>query len=224
MMSSNTVQIVIYGAGGHGREVAWLVEECNMGTELRYEIACFADDDTGNQGKFVNGVPVFSLAAAYERYPSACVVGGVGHPQTRERLMSKAQDIGFGFTTIIHPRVERSRWITFGQGVMICAGTIMTTNIVLGSHVQINRSCNVGHDVVMDDYATLAPGANISGTVHIGKRAYIGAGAVIINGRPDAPITVGDDAVVGAGACVTKSVGARTTVAGVPARLLQNKD
>jgi len=124
---------------------------------------------------------------------------------------------GFGFETIIHPRVEISRWVEKGTGTVICAGSIVTTNIILGEHVQINLDCTVCHDVIMGDYTTLAPGARVSGCVHMGRGVYIGAGAVIINGTLDSPLTIGDGAVIGAGACVTKSVAAGATVVGVPA-------
>jgi serine acetyltransferase len=105
---------------------------------------------------------------------------------------------------------------------VICAGNILTTNIVLGQHVQLNLDCTVGHDVVMGDYTSLAPGVHISGCVHLGNRVYIGTGAVIINGTQDDPIVIGDDVVIGAGACVTKSVADGLTVVGVPARPLRS--
>ena len=72
----------------------------------------------------------------------------------------------------------------------------------------------------MGDFTTLAPGVHVSGCVHFGKRVYVGTGAVIINGTRDNPLILGDDAVVGAGACVTKSVPPATTVVGVPAKPL----
>ena len=84
--------------------------------------------------------------------------------------------------------------------------------------MQINLSCTVGHDVVLGDFVTLAPGVNLSGRVHIGARAYIGTNASIINGATDAPLVIGDDAVVGAAACVTRDVAPGATVVGVPAR------
>jgi acetyltransferase-like isoleucine patch superfamily enzyme len=70
----------------------------------------------------------------------------------------------------------------------------------------------------MDDYATLAAGVMVSGRVRIGAGAYIGTNASIINGEADAPLVIGEDAVVGASACVTRSVAAGTTVVGVPAK------
>jgi acetyltransferase-like isoleucine patch superfamily enzyme len=101
---------------------------------------------------------------------------------------------------------------------VICAGTILTTNITLGDHVQINLDCTIGHDVELEEYATLAPGVHVSGCVRIGSGAYVGTGAVIINGDQEQPLTIGTGAVIGAGACVTRSVEPGTTVVGVPAK------
>jgi sugar O-acyltransferase (sialic acid O-acetyltransferase NeuD family) len=212
--------IAIYGGSGFGREVAWLVESCN-GRSGRYDLACFIDDDQSLHGKRLNGVPVVGFEDAKKKYPSAAIVGAVGDPRTREVLMAKAQYAGFSFVAIIHPRVERSRWIEIGEGAVICAGNILTTNIKLGRHVQINLDCTIGHDVVMGDYTTLAPGVHVSGWVQFGERVYVGTGAVIINGTRGKPIIIGNDAIIGAGACVTKSVPSKTIVAGVPARAIK---
>jgi sugar O-acyltransferase (sialic acid O-acetyltransferase NeuD family) len=210
-------QVAVYGGGGLAREVAWLAQECGQ------VVACFIEDDETKQGRMLNEVPVLSLAEAMREFPSAGVVGGVGNPKTREMVVARAAEAGLNFATLIHPRVERSRWIEIGEGTVICAGNILTTNIVLGRHVQINLDCTIGHDVVMGDFATLAPGVHVSGCVHLGQRVYVGTGAVILNGTQDAPLTIGDDAVVGAGAVVTKSVPAGVTVVGVPAREMERR-
>ena len=212
-------QIAIYGAGGFAREVAWLVQACNE-KKKTYQVVCFIDDNLEAYNKIFNGIPVKGLEETREQFPNASVVGGIGSPQIRQRIMEKASAIGFSFETIIHPRTERSEWIKIDDGTVICAGNILTTNILLGRHVQLNLDCTVGHDVILKDYATLAPGVHISGCVHLGQRVYVGTGAVIINGTQDKPIIIGDDAIIGAGACVTKSVSRGETVVGVPAKPL----
>lgn len=215
-----TRDIIIYGAGGFAREVAWLVQSCNDVATV-YRVVGFIDDNEAMHGKVLNGIPVMGLEGACGRFPKAAVVGGVGNPKTRQRLMEKAAAAGLMCETIIHPRVERSEWVEIGEGTVICAGNILTTNIVLGRHVQINLDCTIGHDVVMGDFTTLAPGVHVSGCVHFGQRVYIGTGAVIINGTQDQPLVIGDDVTIGAAACVTKSVPAGLTVVGVPARSIQ---
>jgi sugar O-acyltransferase (sialic acid O-acetyltransferase NeuD family) len=213
-------QLAIYGAGGFGREVAWLAQSI-YDSNHSWDIVCFIDDEIKEHD--LNAIPVISLTETISKFSQAKIVSGVGLPQLRELTMNKAAAAGFGFTVLIHPRVEISEWIDIGEGTIICAGNILTTNITLGKHVQINLDCTIGHDVVMQDYSTLAPGVHVSGYVHIGKRAYIGTGAVIINGTKENPLTIGDDAIIGAGACVTQSIPAGVTWGGVPAKPLHKR-
>ena len=67
---------------------------------------------------------------------------------------------------------------------------------------------------------TFAPSVKCNGNVIIEDHAYIGTGAVIKQGKQGKPLTVGQGAVVGMGAIVTKSVPPGVTVIGNPARLL----
>ncbi len=214
------MEIAIYGAGGFAREVAWLAEDCNS-SESPIKIVGFIDDNPSNHGMIVNEIPVMSLDEVVHNYPNAKVISAIGSPTAREMTTKKALAAGLEIGQLIHPRVERSRWIVYGIGTVICAGSILTTNIRIGNHVQINLDCTIGHDAVIDDYATLAPGAHISGCVHLGKRVYVGTGAVVINGSLHEPLVVEDDVVIGAGACVTKNVLSGLTVVGVPAKPLQ---
>ncbi|TMG79986.1 MAG: hypothetical protein E6H74_15400 [Betaproteobacteria bacterium] len=62
----------------------------------------------------------------------------------------------------------------------------------------------------------LGPRCIVGGRSRVGCRAFLGLGAIILPG-----ITVGDDAVVGAGSVVTHDVSPGATVAGVPARVLK---
>jgi sugar O-acyltransferase (sialic acid O-acetyltransferase NeuD family) len=206
--------LVVYGAGGFAREVAWLAESCPDAGP----VVAMIDDDPARHGSLVNGIPVYGLTEARVAFPTARMVIGIGSPHGRQAVAERAVAAGFAFATLVHPRVERSRWIEIGDGAVICAGNILTTNIRLGRQVQINLACTVGHDVDIGDFATLSPGVNCSGRVRIGARAYIGTNASIINGEADKPLVIGDDAVIGAAACVTRDVAPGTTVVGVPAR------
>jgi sugar O-acyltransferase (sialic acid O-acetyltransferase NeuD family) len=210
-------QIAVYGAGGFGRELAWLVQSCND-VEDRYELVCFIDDNQDLHGGMLNELRIFGLQQAHRAFPKAKVVCGVGIPRTRETIVNKAREMGFNFEAVIQPRIERSQWIDIGEGAIICAGNILTTNITIGRHVHINLGCTIGHDVRIGDYSTLAPGVHVSGYVYIGSRVYVGTGAVFVNGTESEPLVIGDDVTIGAGACVTRSIEAGQTVVGVPAR------
>lgn len=213
-------KILIYGAGGFAREVAWLVEQCSeVGRAL--ESVAFVDDNPANHGLAINDLPVMSLAAAVEEFPEAAVVLGIGSGVVRERLDVQLRAQGLEFFTLVHPRVEKSRFVELGEGAVICAGSVLTTNITLARQVQINLDCTIGHDVVMQDYVTLAPGVHVSGWVVLEKGAYVGTGATIINGTQDKPLIIGAGAVIGAGACVTRSIAPGVTAVGMPAKPLQ---
>lgn len=215
--------LLIYGAGGFAREVAWLAETCQRHGNGMEPVGFI--DDLADSGKpsIVNGLPVFSLESAIRQFPGAAVTAAIGNPKVRQSVTEKALAAGLRLVALVHPRVEMSRFVDLGSGAVICAGNILTTNIILGTSVQVNLDCTIGHDAVLGDYVTLAPGAHVSGNVHLGKRVYVGTGAVIINGSLDAPLVIGDDAVIGAGACVTKSVAAGLTAVGVPAKPLERK-
>src|SRR6267142_4030920 len=99
-----TTHVAIYGAGGFARELAWLVEACAATTGLAVE--CLIDDNPANHAKIVNGIAVMSLSDAASCVPRPLVVGGVGDPRLRAKLMEQAATAGFAFATLVHPRTE----------------------------------------------------------------------------------------------------------------------
>ncbi len=209
--------LLIFGAGGFGREVASWAGRASWDGH-GFEVLGFIDD--GLDAEQLNGRPVLSLEAAAAAHPGVGVLATVGDPGLRERLIAKALDAGLVATApVIHPNVEYDHdYVQVAGGVVICAGSILTVNIEVHEHAQINLDCTVGHDAVIGAYATLSPGVHISGNVTLERRAFLGTGAVTVNGVPDRPLKIGEDAVIGAGAVVTRDIGAGITATGVPAR------
>lgn len=218
-----TKQIAIFGAGGQARELAWLVESCST-AESPIEMTGFIDDNPALHGSRVNGYPVLGLDEIYERFPGCEVIIGVGSTPARERIAARLDALGIRSPALVHPTAAHSRWVELGAGSLVCAGTVITTNVCLGRHVLVNYGCTIGHDTTIDDFTTITHGVNISGHVQIGRRVYAGVGAVISNGTPESPLVIGDDVTIGAGAVVIRSVPAGLTVVGVPARPIQRKD
>lgn len=205
-------KLYIFGAGGSGREVAWLAEQ-SWGSEVEIE---FLIDIPDYPRRAVNGHAVRFIA---EISPNSSVrfVVAIGDPTARRRIAALCDAVPLQETIVVHPRAEISDSVELGPGAIICAGVILTTNIRIGRHVHINLGCTVSHDAVVGDFATLSPGVHVSGHVHIGQGVLIGTGANIINGSADVPLVIGDGAIVAAGACVTKPVDAGALVVGVPA-------
>jgi acetyltransferase-like isoleucine patch superfamily enzyme len=103
-----------------------------------------------------------------------------------------------------------------GEGSVLCAGTVLTTQIRIGAHVNLNLNCTIGHDTVIEDFCNLSPGVNISGSVHLEEGVDIGTGAAVVPGR-----RVGRGSTVGAGAVVTSDVPPLSLAVGVPARVIK---
>lgn len=204
--------LYVFGAGGHGREIAWLASQIWDSTmELTFLV-----DDAAYLSEPVHSIPVRLVRDVVASSADRFVVA-VGDSSLRRTAAIACERVGLAATVLVHPRVEMSRFVSVGSGSVICAGSVLSTDIELGAHVHVNIDCTVSHDVKIGDYATLSPGVHISGHVHIENDVFIGTGASIINGRPGAPLVIGAGSAIGAGACVTKSVEAGALMVGVPA-------
>ncbi|MCU0633450.1 MAG: acetyltransferase [Gemmatimonadaceae bacterium] len=210
--------VAVFGAGGHGRELAWLARECAQYGRGGALVAIVDDRATPGSGMRIDGTPVLTLEELAVTEPDATLVVGVGDPRLREQLARRVEARGFGFATLVHPAIPQSGSTRFGAGCVVQAGSILTVNVSIAEHAHINIGCLVSHDVVIEPFVNVAPGVRLSGNVLVDSHSYIGSGAVLINGRPDRPLRVGAHAVVGAGAVVTRDVPPSMTVVGVPAR------
>ena len=206
--------LIIFGASGFGREVAWAVERLNKVTPT-WNLLGFMDDADDIQGSEINGYKVLGKTADVDNYPDAYFVVAVGASRTREKIVSNMKTVNpsIKFGTVIDPSVEISDLVTIGEGTIICAHTIITVNIEIGAHVIINLDCTIGHDAVLQDFVTLYPSVNVSGITNIGHAVELGTGMQIIQGK-----TVGDYSIVGAGAVVVKDIPAKCTAVGSPAK------
>lgn len=206
-------ELYIIGAGGFGREVAWLVERINE-IEPTWEIKGFIDDNCEKWNKNENGYLIYggcdyliNLAEKNEIY----AVCAVGNATVRKRIIAKFENSNVKFATVIDPSVIMSNRVNIGEGVIICAGTIITVDVTIGNYVIINLDCTVGHDALVSDYVTIYPSVNISGNVTVGECTELGTGMQIIQG-----IDVSSNVIVGAGAVVNKNIVESGTYVGVP--------
>ena len=75
--------LIIFGASGFGREVAWAVERLNKVTPT-WNLLGFMDDADDIQGTEINGYKVLGKTADVSNYPDAYYVVAVGASRTRE--------------------------------------------------------------------------------------------------------------------------------------------
>lgn len=204
--------LYIVGAGGFGREVAWLVERINA-VEPTWDIKGFIDDDSTLWGTEEDGYKVVGGCDYLKSLESTYVVCAVGSAATRKVVIEKLKAYAVNFATVIDPSVIMSSRVKIGEGCIICAGTIITVDIIIGDYVIINLDCTIGHDDVINDYVTINPSVNVSGNVTIGDCCELGAGVQIIQGKTVVPNTI-----IGAGAVVVKDIVECGTYVGSPAK------
>jgi sugar O-acyltransferase (sialic acid O-acetyltransferase NeuD family) len=209
--------LVIVGAGGFAREVAFLVGEINR-AKLEWNLLGFLDLDPAKTGSEVGPYSIVGTDQFLEDHSRELhVVIGIGTPQIIRRVAEQVRLLEhLRFPNLIHPTVimDVGR-VRFNQGNIVCAGNIFTTDIEIGSFNIINLNCTIGHDICIGNYNVMNPGTNLSGGVVIGDACLLGTGATILQYKK-----IADSAIVGAGAVVTKDVDAGITVVGSPAKPL----
>lgn len=206
--------IVIIGAGGFGREVQWLIERINENSrkESRWNILGYIDDGL-EVGTVVNGYKVLGgVDFLIKRNEVLAVTCAIGASCTRKKVIDKIRENRMlFFPNLIDPSVQMSDYIEWGEGNIVCAGTILTVNLCIADFCIINLDCTLGHDDVLNAFVTLYPSVNVSGCVTIGAHSEIGTGTQIIQGK-----RIGTDTIIGAGAVVVRDIPDGCTAVGSP--------
>ncbi|CAM4283869.1 MULTISPECIES: acetyltransferase [Pseudoalteromonas] len=205
-------EIIVIGGGGFAKEVVWLAHDCNR------KVRGVLDDNTFTHGADVQGAIVLGSVDSWVDYTSDCeFVIAIGNPRTRKAVSDKMQLLGKpNFATLIHPSARYSNTVSFGQGSIICAGSILTADITLGAHNILNLNVTVGHECKFGDFITVAPMAAISGNVILDDLVEIGTGATIRQG-----LNLQKGSMLGMGGVLTKNIPERTIFAGNPAKKLK---
>ncbi|MDO8578306.1 MAG: acetyltransferase [Dehalococcoidales bacterium] len=213
--------VVIVGAGGFGREVLEIFKARNK-IELEWNILGFIDENEQMRGKVVNGYPVLGgldwLKANKGKRGLGCVCA-IGDCTIRKKVVDRLVAIGIKFYNAIHPTVIMSEFVEMGEDVIICAGAVLTVNIVLGNHVQVNANCSVGHDAIIGDFCSLLPMVIVNGNDRLGEGVYVGTGANFIH-----QVSVGEWTTIGAGTVIIRDIPARVVAVGVPAKVIKTKE
>ena len=177
--------------------------------------------------RLLNGEAVPFNDPDYYRIMNACndtrellvQLNAASHAEEIRKLLSKITDSEVDVTTMVFPpfQINYGKNTKIGKGVFInfdctfldLGGITIEDNVMLGPKVSL---LSEGHPVSANDRKTLT-----AGNIHIQQNAWIGAGAIILQG-----VTIGENAVVAAGAVVSKDVPANTVVGGIPAKHIKD--
>ena len=129
----------------------------------------------------------------------------------------------FGYSVPQTLRVFPPFYTDFGKNISIGENVFINACCHFQDHgvITIGDGCQIGHNVV---FATLNHGlapedrkTTYPAPIILGKNVWIGSNATILQ-----DVSIGDNAIIGAGAVVTKNVEANTIVGGSPARFIKS--
>ncbi|KRQ87434.1 putative acetyltransferase EpsM [Caloramator mitchellensis] len=209
--------IVIVGAGGHGRVILDILLAMKKNCQLN--ILGFIDDASFGEvlGYKILG-KVEDLKDLKAEYGEIFAVPAIGDNFTRERVVKRLESLGINLFTAIHPTAVIGGNVTIEDGTVVMACAVINNSARIGKAVIINTSAVVEHDNVLGDYVHISPGAHLAGNVAIGDYSHVGTGANIIPG-----INIGKNVTVGAGSTVIRDVEDNAVAVGVPARVIKYK-
>lgn len=211
----STNEIVVVGGGGHAKVVISVLRKLKL-----HRIVGYTDlTDNGT----IMGVSYLgsdrelaALAAGPRKLTAVIALGQVGLGKRRYDLWSRLQSANLTFPSIVSPDAIVNEGVSGLEGVVVMDGAVINSGANVGRGAIVNTNSTVEHDVVLDDWVHVAPGATISGGVTVGRFSMIGAGATVIEG-----IKISAECMVGAGATVVRDLTEPGTYAGTPARRIR---
>jgi sugar O-acyltransferase (sialic acid O-acetyltransferase NeuD family) len=214
-------QLVLVGSGGFGRETAEVVRAMNEvhPGRPRWNLLGFLDDDPELWGTPVSGTTVLGGLDALSELPDAHVVlctGSPGNFRSKKRIAERLGLPSERYATLVHPAAVVPESCRLGEGTVVLAGTVATTDVEVGAHVGVMPQSVLTHDCRLDDFVTVGAAVCLAGAVEVREGAYLGAGCQIRG-----TLAIGSWSLVGMGAVVLADVPPGEVWAGVPARFLR---
>ncbi len=208
-------RIVLFGAGGFGREVANLIEGINRLTPT-YEILGFLDERVNKKNDTINGYPVLGGREWILKHSDVLCTCTIADVNTRARIQDDLSRNGITFETIVSANNHIPNSSVIGKGCVLYPDVKVSVNVTVADGVLLNTGTLIGHDVNIGKYTSIMTGTGISGGCMIGEKVAIGGHAFIVPGKK-----IGDRSVVAAGSIVFTNVRTGTTVLGNPAKRIR---
>lgn len=201
---------IVFGAGGHARSVADVITRLGgiviavVGRpSTAWAVPVIDTDDEGLD------------LAARDRHAVAL---GVGSNSIRAEVLARCKARGVSMPAIVAATATVAIDSTLGLATVVLEHAHVGPASRVGDGVIVNTAAVVEHDCSVADLVHLGPRSAALGGVRIGEAAAIGSGATLLPG-----VAVGAGAVVGSGSIVRRDVPPRSTVVGVPARVIRRK-
>lgn len=206
--------LLIYGFGGFGHEVACIITHINK-ERPTWNIIGYIDDgvEVGTEYKYGKVLGNIDTLNAWDRPVS--VVIAIGCTEHLQELSRRITNPLVSFPNIIAPNVFYfdKESVTMGRGNIITFGCRFSCNTHLGDFNVLNGNVSLGHDVTLGSYNVMFPETRISGQTTIGNQNFFGARSFVAQ-----CLKIGDRCRFGAGCYVLRRVKEGCLYMGNPAK------
>lgn len=193
--------IVIYGAGGFGREIACLLNLINEKTP-EWRMVGFLDDDESIWGSKNKYGEVLGGADWLNQYDKPLAVAiAVGNPTAVQNITSKINNPNVDYPNLYAPSVTflDKESLQIGKGNIFCTNCFISCNVQVGNFNLFNGYIPIGHDAKIGDCNVVMPSVNISGSVVMGDVNFLGVQSVVLQG-----VKIGSNTRIGANSVVMR--------------------
>ena len=185
-------KLLLVGAGGFGRVV---LEHAST------EFECAFVDDGYEIGAEICGAKVIGkisdIDCLFQKYHLLSVT--IGNTGLRDKIYTRAREIGYEFPNIIGRNVYISPYAKIGSGCVILNNVTIQNGSTVGDGVILNPGVEIHHDSVVGDYSLIYTNSVIRTYSKVGKRVKIGSNVSISN-----EAIVEDDSIIEDGTVIIK--------------------
>lgn len=190
----------------------------DLALDCGYEIAGLYHYNDDRTGELIHGYKIdgsfsdlFSNSLA-----GKCFLLSMGNTKIRKEISSKIIALGGVIPTLIHPTAIISRFSEISSnGVIIAPSCIIQADVQVEDGVVLRDNALVCHNTKIKQFAFVGPKTLVGANLIIGELSFLGQGSVIISSKVQ---SIGNEAVVGAGAVVVNPVLDKQIVVGNPAK------
>lgn len=174
------MNLLIVGAGGHGRCCLDIARSMNI-----YDEIAFLDD--GHVNEVINDCHVIGtiddMTSYYIEYEHIFIA--IGNNTFRQTLLEKAKSIGYTIDSLISPLSYISPYASIKEGTVIFPNAVIEANAYIGAGCIVSSNVTINHDAIINDYCliyshtVIRPNTNIGSLTRIGSQCTISFGTKI---------------------------------------------
>ena len=170
-------------------------------SSCEYDDISFLEDDENQIKTSDHNITFKGSIKDYIPQTNDLFVMAIANSIAREKIAKILTLKGAIFGNVIHPSSIITETSQIGFGIVTSPWSIVSSNAILGNHIQLNIMTSIGHHTNIGSYSTFSSHVDITANYIIGERVFFGSGARSIPG-----CKVADDSIIGAGAIVQEAL------------------